>query len=190
MKDLSLHILDIVQNAITAGASLIRIGIVEDSANDFCSISVSDNGKGMTAEQVNKVKDPYFTSRTTRKVGMGIPLLEQTSRQANGILKIVSAPGVGTTIEATMVHNHIDRPAWGDLAGVVSLLAGSNPELDFIFRYEKEGKEFLFDTKEIKEVLEGMPLSELPVIKYMKQMIAEGLSELGEPSNENEEIER
>jgi hypothetical protein len=187
MKDLSLHILDIVQNAITAGASLIRIGITEDMVNNRCSITVSDNGRGMTAEQVEKVRDPYFTSRTTRKVGMGIPLFEQTSRQAGGALLIESEPGVGTTIEADMVHDHIDRPAWGDLPGVISMLAGANPELDFVYRHEKDDREFLFDTKEIKEVLEGMPLSELPVMKYMKQMIAEGLDELDQPSNESNE---
>lgn len=173
MKDLSLHILDIVQNSIAAGAGLIQVDVLEDTPGNTCRISITDNGRGMTAGQLEKVRDPYFTSRTTRKVGMGIPLFEQTARQAGGRLMIESLPGSGTKVMAVMEHDHIDRPELGDMPGVISMLAGSYPEKDFEYRHEKDGVSFCFRTSDIKEILGDVPLSELGVIRFMKQMIME-----------------
>ncbi len=178
MKELSLHILDIVQNSLEAGAGLIQLRILEDTVRNRFVVQVTDDGKGMTREVLEKVTDPYVTSRTTRKVGMGIPLFLHTARQAGGNLQIDSEPGKGTTVTATMVHDHIDRPALGDIAGVVSMLSGSNPDQDFVYNHEKDQKGYSFDTREIKQVLEGMPINELSVIKYLKEMIRENLGEL------------
>ena len=183
MKDLSLHILDIVQNSLSAGASRVSIDIEENLVKNTFLISISDNGRGMTAEQLDKVRDPYFTSRTTRKVGMGIPLFEQTARQAGGHLSIESAAGVGTIVKALMMHDHIDRPTLGDIAGVVSMLAGAYPDADFAYHHGIGAETFSFDTVDIKEVLGDMPVSELAIIKYMKQMIEEGLAELSDASH-------
>jgi anti-sigma regulatory factor (Ser/Thr protein kinase) len=178
MKDLSLHIMDIVQNSIEAGADMITMIIQEDIRENMYTITVEDNGKGMTQDVLERVVDPYFTSRKTRKVGMGIPLFMQTARQSGGELIIDSTPGKGTKVVASFQHDHIDRPVPGDIAGVVSLLAGSNPGKDFIYKHNLNGNEYIFDTREVKEALEGMPISELSVIKYLKEMIHENLTNL------------
>lgn len=179
MKDLSLHILDIVQNALAAGADLVTVAIEEDLAANTLRIEVSDNGRGMTKEILAKVADPYYTSRKTRKVGMGIPLFMHTARQAGGGLQITSEPGAGTKVVAHLVHDHLDRPALGDMAGVMSMLSGANPDMDFIYSHRKSENTYVFDTREVKKILDGMPLSELPVMKYLKEMIQENLDELG-----------
>ena len=178
MKDLSLHILDIVQNSLEAGAHLIHISIMEDTTRNTFVVEVTDDGKGMTKEMLEKVTDPYVTSRTTRQVGMGIPLFLHTARQAGGNLHIVSEPGKGTSLTATLVHDHIDRPALGDIAGVVSMLCGANPDRDFVYVHQMDQKQYAFDSREVKQVLDGMPVSELPVMRYLKEMIRENLREL------------
>lgn len=178
MKDLSLHIMDIIQNSIEAGAALITLIIREDILANRMEIAIEDNGRGMTAEILERVADPYYTSRKTRKVGMGIPLFRQTAQQSGGDLMIESQPGKGTKVVTSLQHDHIDRPVLGDIAGVVSLIAGSNPEKDFIYKHHVNGNEYIFDTREVKEALEGMPISELPVIKYLKEMIRENLNSL------------
>ncbi len=178
MKDLALHILDLVQNSISAGAGLIQIDILESVSENLFAIAISDNGRGMPASVLEQVRDPFYTSRTTRKVGMGIPLFEQTARQSGGTLEISSNPGEGTRVEARMVHDHIDRPVLGDIGGVISMLAGANPETDFVYTHNKNGNRYAFDTREVKAILEDVPLSELSVIKSMKEMIQENLVEL------------
>ena len=178
MKELALHILDIAQNSITAGASYIEINVVEDeSANKFI-ISVVDNGRGMSEEMVKEVTDPYVTSRTTRKVGMGIPLLKHTAEQSGGQLHISSKMGQGTMLEATLEYNHIDRPELGDLAGVVTILAGGNPNIRFQYNHIKNDKQFSIDTDDINQTLEGIPINEPEVLKFIKEMIRESLKEL------------
>jgi hypothetical protein len=178
VKDLSLHILDIVQNAITAEATLIEIGIDEDRQTDTMTLSVKDNGKGMAAEVLEKVSDPYYTSRTTRRVGLGIPLLKQNAMQTGGSLHLESAPGKGTLLQAVFGHQHIDRPALGDMPGVVAMLCGANPELDFVYRHRAGEELYCFDTREVKEALEGVPISETGVIRFIREMIREHLDAL------------
>lgn len=178
MKDLALHILDLVQNSISAEATLIQVNVLEDTRRNLFAIVVADNGKGMAADVLEQVRDPFYTSRTTRKVGMGIPLFEQTVRQSGGGIEISSAPGKGTRVEAKMIHDHIDRPAMGDISGVMSMLAGANPMKDFVYTHEKNENRYIFDTREVKAILEDVPLSELAVIKSMKEMIQENLMAL------------
>jgi anti-sigma regulatory factor (Ser/Thr protein kinase) len=179
VKDLSLHILDIVQNSVAAGADLVTVTIDEDLAANMFRIEIGDNGRGMTKETLAKVADPYYTSRTTRKVGMGIPLFMHTARQAGGQLQITSEPGAGTKVVVKLAYDHIDRPALGDMAGVMSMLSGTNPDMDFVYTHRKNENTYVFDTREVKQILDGMPLSELPVIRYVKEMIQENLGELG-----------
>lgn len=178
MKDLSLHILDIVQNSIVAGASLIQVDIDEQTNANSLVIRISDNGKGMDEETLKKVTDPYYTSRTTRKVGLGIPLFKQNAELTGGSLKLSSSPGAGTVLEAHFQHQHLDRPPLGDIAGVMVILVSANPELDFIYAHQLNQKNYTFDTREIKEVLEGIPLNEPEVVKMLRNMIKENLSEL------------
>jgi hypothetical protein len=175
MKDLSLHILDIAQNSISAGASIIGINIDENLAANTMAIEVTDNGSGMPAEVLERVTDPYYTSRTTRRVGLGIPLFKQNAEATGGSLYIDSEEGRGTSLNATFVHNHLDRPPLGDMAGVMVLLVGANPEIKFVFTYQVENEEYMFDTEEVKEALDGLPINDPQVMRFLKEMINENL---------------
>ncbi|HNV81954.1 MAG TPA: ATP-binding protein [Tenuifilaceae bacterium] len=178
MKELALHILDIAQNSIVAGATLIRIGITEDMQGDLLHMTVEDNGKGMPSEMVERVMNPYTTSRTTRRVGMGLPLLHDACRAANGMLTIESAVNEGTRVLATMQLSHIDRQPLGDITGVIVLLFSANPSIDFVYSHIRNGNSYIFDTREVKELLEGIPLNTPEVIKSIREMIASNLDEL------------
>ncbi|MBW6496828.1 MAG: ATP-binding protein [Bacteroidales bacterium] len=175
MKDLSLHILDIAQNSISAGASNIGISIDENPAANTMAVEVNDNGRGMPAEVLERVTDPYFTSRTTRKVGLGIPLFKQNAEATGGSLQISSEEGRGTMLKATFVHNHLDRPPLGDMAGVMVLLAGANPEIRFVYTHRVNDEEYVFDTEEVKEALDGLPINDPQVMRFLKEMIIENL---------------
>ncbi len=175
MKDLSLHILDIAQNSISAAASNIGISIDENLAANTMAIEVTDNGCGMSAEVLERVTDPYFTSRTTRKVGLGIPLFKQNAEATGGSLQIDSEEGRGTMLKATFVHNHLDRPPLGDMAGVMVLLAGANPEIRFVYTHRVDNEEYVFDTEEVKEALDGLPINDPQVMRFLKEMIIENL---------------
>ncbi len=176
MKDLSLHILDIAQNSITAKAKSIVIGIEEDSAANTYIIRVEDDGCGMSKEVLELVTDPYYTSRTTRRVGLGIPLFKQNAEQTGGYLAIDSEPGRGTVIEAMFVHDNIDRPELGDISGVLLLLIGANPELHFRYVHRKDGQGYALDTRELQEALDDMPVSNPNILGYIKEMITENLA--------------
>ncbi len=178
MKDISLHVLDIVQNSISAGATHIEIIITETHADDQLVVEINDNGKGIEAALLPKVTDPYFTSRTTRKVGLGLPLFRQNAEMTGGSFNITSQPGKGTRVRAVFGHSHIDRQPLGDMPGVIMLLVGANPELDFIYRHQINQNFYEFNTAEVKEVLEGLPLNNPLIIRQLKAMIAENLSEL------------
>ncbi len=178
MKELALHILDITQNSITAGAKSIGISIVEDETANTYVIRVEDDGCGMSEEMVQRVTDPYVTSRTTRKVGMGIPLLMHSAEQAGGHLKTASEIGIGTTLEALFEHDHIDRPELGDIAGVMTILIGGNPNIRFHYKHQKNEQEFTLDTDEINETLEGIPINEPEVLKFIREMIRENISDI------------
>lgn len=178
MKDLSLHILDIVQNSIVAGANLIQVEIVEDKQQNTFTITISDNGSGMDKETLEKVTDPYFTSRTTRKVGLGLPLFKQNAERTGGHFQLESEPGKGTKVTAVFVHDNLDRPVLGDIAGVMVILAQANPFLDFVYSHQTGNGKYIFDTCEVKEMLEDMPISNPQMSKILKEMIQENLKEI------------
>lgn len=173
MRELSLNILDIVQNSITAGASLITVRVEEVSAADRLTIAVEDNGKGMTAEQVARVMDPFYTTRTTRKVGMGIPLFRMAAEMAGGSLDIDSVPGEGTRVTAAFGLSHIDRMPLGDMAGTLSALIRLNPQVDFVYRHRRDGREAALDTRELRQVLEGVPLDTPEVMEWIEGSLEE-----------------
>lgn len=178
MKELSLHIMDIIQNSIVAEASCIEIELIENKAENIYSISIIDNGKGMTAEMLANVTDPYCTSRTTRKVGLGIPLFKQNAERAGGSLTISSELGKGTLLKAVFQHDNLDRPMMGDIAGVIVLTAAANENIRFVYTHKTESGEYVFDTEEIKEALDGMRMNQPEVIRYLKEMIKENLTEI------------
>lgn len=138
MRELSLNVLDIAQNSIAARASLVTLTAEEDAEADRLTLRVEDNGCGMTPEQVEKVSDPFYTTRTTRPVGMGIPLFRMAAEAAGGGLTIASELGKGTAVAATFGLSHIDRLPLGDLCGTVSALIRLNPDIDFVFRASGE----------------------------------------------------
>lgn len=178
MKDLSMHIMDIAQNSVSAHASLIRIEIIEQAAKDSFRIIIEDNGKGMPAELASKVADPYVTTRTTRKVGLGLPLLKQNAERTGGSLKIESEEGKGTKITADFGLSNFDRPPLGDIAGTIVLLAAANLNIRVLYKHQTETGEYIFDTDEVNAMLEGMPISEVSVIRFLKEMINENLHEI------------
>ncbi len=178
MRELSLNILDIAQNSITAGASLITIEIAEDTVAKLMLIGIYDNGKGMSDEQVRSVIDPFFTTRTTRKVGMGIPLFKMAAEQTGGSLEIKSELGVGTEVRTTFKTDSVDFTPLGDVAATVQMLISMNTDRDFIYRRSVDGREFILDTREIKEILGDVPLDAYEVSQWLKDFIVENTHEL------------
>lgn len=180
MPELSLNILDVAQNSITAGAKLIEIKISSDTKADQLKISISDNGCGMTREQTERVVDPFYTTRTTRKVGLGVPFFKMAAEMAGGKFDINSQQGEGTKTTAVFQLSHIDRMPLGDLAGTMTALIGPNPEIDFVLKYNVDEKSFIMDTREFKAVLGDVKLSEPEILSYISSFLTENISECGE----------
>ena len=179
MRELALNILDIAENSLRAGAKLVRITLAADFAKDEMRISVEDDGCGMSEEMAARVADPFTTTRTTRKVGMGIPLFKMAAEMADGTFSITSEKGVGTTVTATFVLDHIDRAPLGDLADTVVTLIGGECRSDFVFDVRVDGKGFVFDTRELKAELDGVPVGEPEVLVFVRDMIKENLIDIG-----------
>ena len=178
MKELSLHILDIAKNSVKADASLIRIDIDEDENKNKLKIEIIDNGCGMSDEFLKTVKDPFSTTRTTRKVGMGLSLFEAAATQCGGGLEISSKLGKGTRVNVEFELNSIDRAPIGDMAGTMTTLISGSPQIDFIYSHKKNGREFIMKTTDIKEVLGDVPLDLPEVVIWIDGYIKEGLSEI------------
>ena len=178
MRELSLNILDIAQNSIVAGATLTEIVVNENTKEKTLLIGIYDNGCGMTEEQVRNVIDPFFTTRTTRKVGMGIPLFKMAAEQTGGSFKIESQKGVGTKIEALFKTDSIDFTPLGDIASTVVTIVSMNNDKEFLYRRVLDDNEFVFSTVEIKKILEGVPLSEPSVMSWIEQYLNEQHNEL------------
>jgi anti-sigma regulatory factor (Ser/Thr protein kinase) len=178
MKQLALHILDIAQNGIAAGASSMEIIIDETIGDGRMVVELFDNGRGIPAEMLELVTDPYFTSRTTRKVGLGLPLFKQQAEQTGGSLSIWSEPGTGTRVVATFALTHPDTPPAGDLTGVIILLVCANPTMDFLYIHRTKKGAYRFDTREIRTVLEGVPIDHPDVRGFLKEMLSGNLEEI------------
>jgi anti-sigma regulatory factor (Ser/Thr protein kinase) len=176
VRELTLHLLDIAENSIAAGAKNINIQIEEDSDKDLLKLIVSDDGRGMNAETVKKVIDPFVTSRTTRKVGLGIPLLKEAAEACNGSFELKSTLGKGTELSVQFQRSHIDRMPLGDASTTFQNLFFSNPNIHWIFEYRVDGKEFVFDDKEIKDELQGVPLTEPEIIRVIRGMFESGIN--------------
>lgn len=178
MEELALNILDIACNSVRAEATLITIEVCADTKADRLIISVSDNGKGMSEEFLKTVTDPFATTRKTRKVGMGIPLFRMAALDTGGDFSITSKVGVGTVTKAEFVLSHIDRMPLGDLASTIVTLIGQAGSADILLKYSVDGREYLFDTREVKEVLEGVDINSTEIIVYLKDMIDENITSI------------
>ena len=171
MKELSLNILDITENSVKAGADLIFISIFENE--DQLSITIEDNGCGMSEQTVRSVTDPFYTTRTTRRVGLGIPLFKLSAEQTGGSFKIKSKyvedhpDAHGTTVSALFNKKHLDFTPLGDIVSTVQTLIQGHPDVDFVFKHEKNNGRIDLDTREIRNVLEDVPLSSYEVILWI-----------------------
>jgi anti-sigma regulatory factor (Ser/Thr protein kinase) len=174
VEDLSLHILDIAENSVRADARTIEIGITRDAEQDLLRIEVNDDGRGMDAETLAKVRDPFFTTKC-KKTGLGIPLLSQAAEQAGGQVRVDSAPGKGTRVAATFKWNHVDRPPVGSMAETVLTLIAGHPDREYIY-VEREGeRSFRFDTGELKADLDGVPITEPAVLAAIRDLLKENI---------------
>ena len=176
MRELALHLLDIAENSVAAGAKTVQIVAEEDLVNDRLKLAVMDDGIGMDAQMVAQVTDPFFTTRTTRKVGLGIPLLKAAAEACNGFLTIASAPGKGTRIEVEFQHSHLDRMPLGDLAVTWLTLLVSYPAVHWIFQYKNGSACFEFDDDLFKREMAGLPLTEPAILAYLRKCLQEGVT--------------
>lgn len=176
MKDLSLHLLDIVQNSIRANAGRIsaRLSVIRGKENDDrLLMEIADNGCGMSGELLKEVLSPFTTTRTTRKIGLGLPLLEQSARMSGGSMKVKSEPGAGTHVSADFVISSIDRVPLGDISGVCTLLIRSRPDIHWRFEFTDGEAESVLDTEEIRAVLKDVPIDNNHVLEWIQNTLSE-----------------
>lgn len=178
MKELSLHILDIVMNSVRAEASRISVEINEDTLGDVLYIVIIDNGFGMDEEMVNSVLDPFTTTRTTRKVGLGIPLFKANAEGCNGGFSITSKLNIGTTVTANFQLSNIDRPILGDISSVMTMVFCSHPDIEVLFKYNRQNNNYSIGTAEIKDELGDISIQEPKVRSLIEGIIISELNEL------------
>lgn len=174
MRELSLNILDVTENSLRAGATLVTIDV--DVTEQTITIRIADNGCGMSADFLARVTDPFTTTRTTRKVGMGLPLIKMEAEMSGGTFDITSTPEVGTTVTTTFDTQHIDRPPMGNLAESIVALLPDLGDTRLIFSYRAFGQTFTLDTDEVKQQLDGVPLSTPEVLVFLKEMTEENIT--------------
>jgi anti-sigma regulatory factor (Ser/Thr protein kinase) len=177
MTELSLNVLDIANNSIRAGADLIEIIIEIQRDLDRLAITIADNGCGMTREQLQRVEDPFFTTRTTRRIGLGVPFFKMAALSTGGTFTIRSVPGTGTTVNAVFGLSHIDRMPLGDMNSTMHTLITLNTQIDFLYTYLFDGKMFTLDTRQFREVLDGVPFNAPEVSAYIKEYLEENQRE-------------
>lgn len=178
MQELSMNILDVAENAVRAGAALIEITVDEQPAADRLTVVIADNGCGMTTEQVKNVTDPFFTTRTTRKVGLGVPFFKMAAEITGGSFSITSELGKGTTVTAVFVRSSIDRMPLGNMNETIVSLIQCNPETDFLYTRRFGADGFCLDTRQFRAELGGIPLNEPKVAKFIAEFLQENTSEL------------
>ena len=178
MQELSMNVLDVAENSMRAQAKNVTIKVIEDSAADLLSISIEDDGCGMSEEQVAQVTDPFFTTRTTRKVGLGVPLFKMAAEMSGGEFSISSKPGVGTKTCATFGLTNIDRMPMGDMASTIQLLICSHEDVNLMYTHIVDGKEFFVSTNQLKEVLEGVSLETPEIRMFIEEYLREHIEAL------------
>jgi anti-sigma regulatory factor (Ser/Thr protein kinase) len=172
MEDLSLHILDIAENSIRADARTIAITIAKDVKNDLLRVEVVDDGKGMDPDTLAKVRDPFFTTKG-KKTGLGIPLLAQAAEQSGGNVTIDSAAGRGTRLTVTFRWSHVDRPPIGSMVNTLLALIAGHPDRDFVYEERSGDAVSRFDTREVKQDLDGVPISAPAALDAIRDLLKE-----------------
>lgn len=181
-SEISLHILDIVQNSIKANATFIEIKVIVQTDNQKIKVEINDNGCGMSKEQLQQCENPFFTSRTTRRVGLGIPFLKQSAECTGGTFSIWSKEGQGTKIQAEYCRNHIDCIPLGDMNATIYSLVIMNGMLDFYYQYQVDERQFVLDTRTIREIMGDIPFDSNEVSAFIKEFLVENQKEV---DNEN-----
>lgn len=176
MKELSLNILDVAKNSVTAGAT--KIGILVEETPGRLTITITDNGCGMTPEFVQQVTDPFTTTRTTRKVGMGLSLMKMEAQMSGGDLSIESTVGEGTTVTSWFDPDNIDMPPLGDLTSSITTLIQGSPDIDFVFTHRTPAGEYTLDTGEIRQIMGDISLSEPEIIAWLTDYLHENESNI------------
>ena len=179
MKELAMHVYDLMENSTAANSTEVKLTIRDSLKDNIYAFTIEDNGKGMSPEFLAKVTDPYTTSRTTRKVGLGLPLIKMNTENCGGGMKLQSEPGKGTRLDFWFQHNHWDRPPMGDLAGTIVMLCAAHEDIHIIYRHITDEDEYVFDTDEIHEALDGMPMNDVKVMNWLKDMVQENLEAIG-----------
>ena len=190
MKELSLNILDIVQNSIRAKANEISVEIIESVVTDIYQIVIRDNGTGIPEEILKNVTDPFVTTRTKRRMGLGLPLLKYHAELTGGSLKIESETGKGTNIMADFSNSHIDRQPLGDISGVLLILLASDPGIDFTYIHKTDDGEYRFSAKETMKYLEIETLNDRKLLDLIGNMIDENLIKIGASGIDFKELNR
>ena len=178
MLDLALHILDIAQNSTRARAGAVVVTVEEDTERDLLSLEIRDDGIGMTEAELTRALDPFYTTKKVRRVGLGLPMLKDAAERTGGGLEIKSSAGKGTRVSVTFGLSHIDRQPIGDIGlSLVTLIAG-NPEVDFVYIRRRDGREFRFDTRDVKRELEDIPIYRVEVLSFIRTHIDQGTKEI------------
>lgn len=175
MQEIAMNILDIAYNSIKAKASVIKILIYDSSKLNIIKIQIIDDGIGMDLETIKNVINPFYTTRTTRKVGLGIPMFKENIEATGGNFSIESTIGKGTRVTGEFVKNHIDTPPMGNIVDTIITLIQANDKIDYLFKYTSDESEFVLDTKEIKKILDGVAINLPEIIIWLKDYIKEGL---------------
>ncbi len=176
MEDLAMHLLEILMNSIHAGAKKIIVKIINSTKHDLIFVSVLDDGKGMDEETARKAADPFHTSRKTRKVGMGLAFLKGLAEMCGGTFTLVSEPGKGTAVEATVQKSNIDTPPLGDIGEIMMDSIQANGEIEYELIYSDDDGQFTFSTNEVKEMLDGVSILEPEILLWIKDYINQGIS--------------
>jgi anti-sigma regulatory factor (Ser/Thr protein kinase) len=179
LRELALHIMDLAENGLNAGATLIELSVDEDRLANLLTITIRDNGRGIPEKLVNDALSPFFTTRTTRRVGLGLSLFREASRRCEGSFELRSQEGKGTEVCATFRRDHIDLAPLGDMGSTLSCLIMGNPGVDFSYSHRVDDRTFHLDTRHLKAELEGVEINEPEVVQYINTLINESLSELG-----------
>ncbi len=170
MQELSMNILDIVENSTRAGASLIKISVTDDRENDILRIEIADDGEGMEPDVTEKALDPFYTSKDVRRIGLGLPMLSHAAKITAGSFTIESEKGKGTEVRADFKHSHIDRQPLGDMPTTMTTMIAGNPLVDFVYTHLSDGESYTLDTREIKNELEDVPIDHPEVIQFIKEI--------------------
>ncbi len=178
LPEISLNILDITQNSISAQATIVEILVAVDRKLEQLQFRIKDNGKGMNPEQVEHVTDPFYTTRTTRKVGLGIPFLKQAAQATGGTFSIESEVGVGTVIDTVFRTDHIDCMPLGDISNTIHTLVTMNQQVDFVFTYRVDEREFVLDTRQMKEILGDVSFQEPEISTFISEYLRENKTEV------------